>query len=279
MKASIIAATFIAILGSRLLAWDVRTIPLGDHEVGQIGRLGEQYEAECVLDYFYLLTGCAYVTVIDGIAENQSVGLHFNMGDSVAWYPPCDTAACLTLDMVDLVFYDVLELPADQSMNVQVYGADTSGEPVGQPLGNCNFSPLYTDTASFTTTGVDFTNGGAELGLDLSGCGGDFVVILTWKNPTGHPALVLDNISTCVDSCPVNAVCCQMGSGYYVYPRLTTHTYDFGFEGAWSRQDSFPDPGGAGTYGYLEALWTCRFCRTSSATRPASWGAIKALYR
>jgi hypothetical protein len=232
-----------------------------------------------VLDYFYLLDGCAYVTVVDGIGENESVGLHFNMSDSVAWYPPCDTAACLTLDVVELVFYEVLPMESDQTMNVKVYGADAVGEPVGQLLGNRSFRPLPTDTVPFGTSIIDFTNGGAELGLDLSGCGGTFVVILTWKNSTGHPALVLDNVSTCVDSCPANAACCEMGAGPYVYPRQTTHTYDFGSEGSWSRQDSFPDPGGAGAYGYLEALWTCRFCSISAATRPTSWGGIKALYR
>jgi hypothetical protein len=105
------------------------------------------------------------------------------------------------------------------------------------------------------------------------------VVILTWKNTTSHPGLVLDNVSTCVDSCAVDAACCQMGTPPYVYPRLSTHTYDLGFEGAWGKQDSFADPGGAGAYGYLEALWTCRFCDISSAAQPTSWGAIKALYR
>lgn len=253
----------------------MRVIPVADRGLSKL----EQYSASCALDYDYLIDGCAYVTVIDGLSEDQSIGLHFNMSDSVPWYLPCDTAACLTLDAVELVLCDVLPAPSDQSMNLKICGADGSGQPVGQVLGNRSFSPLPADTIPFTTSVIDLTNGGQQMGLDLSGCGGEFVVILTWKNSTGHPGLVLDNVSTCVDSCAVESACCQMGTAPYVYPRGTTHTYDLGFEGAWGKQDSFPDPGGAGTYGYLEALWTCRFCDTSAATLPTSWGAIKALYQ
>lgn len=232
MKTAAFCGIFIWISACEGHGWDMRVIPLADRGVSKL----EQYSASCALDYYYLVDGCAYVTVIAGLSE-------------------------------------------DQSMNVKICGADGSGEPVGQVLGNRSFSPLPADTIPFTTSVMDFTGGGQQMGFDLSGCRGEFVVILTWKNTTGHPGLVLDNVSTCVDSCAVEAACCQMGTAPYIYPGVTTHTYDLGFEGAWGKQDSFRDPGSAGTYGYLEALWTCRFCHTSAATLPTSWGAIKALYQ
>jgi hypothetical protein len=144
---------FILILACESQGWDMRVIPLADSEVSRLG----EYSASCVLDYYYLVDGCAYVTVIDGLSEDQSIGLHFNMTDSVAWYPPCDTAACLTLDAVELVLYDVLAAPSNQSMNVSVYEADASGEPVGQMLGNRSFNPIPTGTIPFTTSVIDFT--------------------------------------------------------------------------------------------------------------------------
>jgi hypothetical protein len=231
------------------------------------------------LSYYYFIGDCAYVTVFENIEENKSMGMHFNMQDTVAWHEPCDTSACMTLDVIDLTFYDVLAPPSDQGLNVKVYGADALGEPVGPLLGNRAFTPLFTDTAAFTITSIDFTNSGQEPGLDLSGSGGSFVVLVTWKNSTGHPSLVLDDVCTCVDSCAVNPACCAMGIAPYIYPRLKTHTYDYGFEWAWSKQDSFCDLCGCVGFGYLEALWTCNFCTESAATKPTTWGTIKALYR
>jgi hypothetical protein len=200
------------------------------------------------------------------------------MLDTVFSYPACDTSECLTLDVIELTFYDVLAPPADQEMNVKVFGSGASGEPVGDLLGNLDFTPSYAESAVFTSVEIDFTNGAVEPGLDLSGCDGCFVVLLTWRNPTGHPALVLDNVSTCVDSCSANAACCQMGDFPYLYPRKI-HTYYYGIEWAWSKQDSIPDPGGCESFGCLEALWTCGFCTKTAATEPTTWGGIKALYR
>lgn len=232
----------------------------------------------CMLSYYYLLDGCPYVTVLEDIQNDESFGMHFNMADSVYWYAQCDTAACLTLDIIDLVFFDVLAPPADQSMNIKVVGADPDGEPSGDLLGNRDFEPSYAEPGGFTSVEIDFTNGGTEKGLDLSGCGGNFVVVLTWKNDSGHPGLVLDNISTCVDSCPVEPGCCEMGLHPYLYPRAT-HTYYYGTEWAWSKQDSVCDIGGCESFGCLEALWTCGFCMESSATESATWGGIKAMYK
>jgi hypothetical protein len=234
--------------------------------------------ASCLQSHYYLLQDCPYVTALDSVDYNESFGVHFNMLDTVYWHEPCDTSECLTLDAIELVFYDVLAPPADQSMNVKVFGADSEGEPVGGLLGNRDFEPSYVESAGFSSVEIDFTNGAIEPGLDLSGCEGCFVVLLTWKNSTGHPALVLDNVSTCVDSCSVDAACCEMGSYPYIYPRKI-HTYYYGTEWAWSKQDSICDPGDCHTYGYLEALWTCGFCTKSTATEPATWGGIKAMYR
>jgi hypothetical protein len=240
------------------------------------GRLAS--DASCMQSHYYLLQGCPYVTVLEGVEADGCFGVCFSMLDTVYWHPPCDTTKCLTLDVIELVLYDVLAPPADQSMNVKVLGADCEGEPIGGLLGNLDFTPSYADSAAFTSVEVDFTNGGGEPGLDLSGCGGRFVVILTWKNPTGHPALVLDNIGTCVDSCGVNSACCAMGTYPYIYPRKI-HTYCYGTEWAWSKQDSIPDLGGCETYGCLEAFWTCGFCTKTTATEPTTWGSIKALYQ
>jgi hypothetical protein len=240
------------------------------------GHLG--LDVSCLQHHYYLLQNCQYVTVLHGVEADESFGVCFSMMDTVYWYPPCDTSKCLALDVIELVLYDVLAPPADQAMNVKVLGADSEGEPAGGLLGNLDFTPTFEESAAFASIEVDFTNGGMEPGLDLSGCGGRFVVILTWKNSTGHPALVLDNISTCVDSCAVDPACCQMGTYPYVYPRHI-HTYYYGSEWVWSKQDSISDLGGGGTYGYLEALWTCGFCVKSTATKPITWGGIKAFYR
>ena len=143
--------------------------------------------------YYYLIDGCSYASVVGDIEQDETFGVHFNMTDAVPWHQACDTAACLTLDTVDLVFYDVS--PAN-AMNVRIYGADADGEPAGELLGNRDFTPAYTAPEVFATVVVDFTNGGTVEGLDLSSCRGNFVVLVTWKNSTGHPLLVLDNIST-----------------------------------------------------------------------------------
>jgi hypothetical protein len=249
------------------------------------GYLGELHPfhldlgVSCVLGYYYLLEGCGYVTVMEGIEQGEAFGVHFRMTDSIPWDAGCDTNACMTLDAVGLVLYDALAPPADQSMNIKIYGADAGGNPSGSLLGNRDFEVEYSDTAAFTSVEIDFTNGGVEPGLDVSGCCGDFIVLLTWKNSTGHPCLVLDNMGTCVDSCSADPACCEMGNYPYVYPRLWTHTYYYGSEWAWSKQDSFCDLGGCGTYGYLEALWECGFCTKSTATEPTTWGGIKAIYR
>jgi len=235
--------------------------------------------ADCVVGAYYLLDACAFATVVEGIGENETFGVCFSMTEPSDLHSPCDTAACLRLDIVELVFYDVLAPPADQSMNIKVYAADAAGNPVGGLLGNRDFEPTCTDTATFTSVEIDFTNGGTEPGLDLSGSSGCFVALLTWMNPTGHPCLALDNISSCVAECGSTPACCEMGTAPYVYPRPRTHTYYYGTVGTWAKQDSICDPGGCETYGHLEAMWDCGFCIMGAATEPTTWGAIKATYR
>jgi hypothetical protein len=279
MKTLLVLALCLALAASACLGFTMRAIPLAPGDVEQMRDLGSSTLPTCELSYYYLLSGCAYVTVVEDIDENASLGMHFSMADTVPWYDACDTTACLTLDVIDLTFYDVLAPPADQGLNIKIYGADASGEPFGPILGNRDFEPLYTDTAALTVTAIDFTNNGAGPGLDLSGCSGDFVVLVTWKNSTGHPSLVLDDICTCVDSCAVNVTCCEMGTAPYVYPRFAIHTFDYGTEWAWSKQDSFCDICGCLEFGYLEALWICGFCTQSAGTEPATWSTIKALYR
>lgn len=235
--------------------------------------------ADCVVGTYYMLDECGYACVVEGIGANQTFGVCFSMTEPNPLHSSCDTAACLRLDMVELVFYDVLSPPADQNMNLKVFAADAQGNPVGDLLGNRDFVPAYLDTAAFTSVQIDFTNGGSEPGLDLSGCGGCFVALLTWKNPTGHPCLALDNIGSCVAACGTNSACCEMGTPPYVYPRNRTHTYYYGAEGSWAKQDSICDPGGCEAYGHLEAIWSCGFCVVGAATQPTTWGAIKATYR
>jgi hypothetical protein len=279
MRTVLALGVCIALLASPGLASRMRTIPLTASDIEQIRDSGRNTLPSCALRYYYLIPGCGYVTVVEDIGENLSLGMHFSMADTVEWYDPCDTTACMTLDVIDLTFYDVLAPPEDQGLNVKVYGADPLGEPTGMLLGNRDFEPLFVDTAAVTVTAIDFTNDGAEPGLDVSGCGGDFIVLVTWKNPTGHPSLVLDDVCTCVDSCAVNGACCAMGVAPYLYPRLWTHTYHYGTEWLWAKQDSFCGPCDCGTYGYLEALWTCAFCTQSAAATPTTWSTIKALYR
>jgi hypothetical protein len=269
----------VGLLGRPVLAHTAKTIPVGRADIGNLMDSRSNPAVQCGLSYYYLIEDCAYVTVVEGIAENETYGLHFDMTDVVAWHEPCDTAACLTLDTVGLVFFDVLASPENQAMNVSIYASDSGGEPVGQPIGNRDFTPIYTAPQVFTTVVIDFTNAGMVDGLDLSGCRGNFLVMLTWKNSTGHPLLVLDNVSECVTNCPDVAACCQMGFDPYLYPRRDARTCYYGTQGAWSKQDPVADPGGAATFGYLDALWTASFCKWSAATLPTTWGAVKSLYR
>ena len=235
--------------------------------------------ADCVMGSYYMLDGCGFATVVEGIGENETFGVCFSMSEPDGFHEPCDTLACMRLDIVEIVLYDVLAPPADQSMNLKIYSVGPDGEPAGELLGNRDFEPAYVDTAVFTSVEIDFTNGGMEPGLDLSGCSGCFVALLTWKNSTGHPCLALDNISSCVDECGTSPECCEMGAAPYVYPRPRTHTYFYGSEGAWARQDSICDPQGCGAYGCLEAIWDCGFCTSGTATEATTWGGIKANYR
>jgi hypothetical protein len=259
-------------------AWGAGPLRIEPGSLADLDPARMEASVSCMQSHFYLLDGCPYVTVLEGIDADETFGVHFDMLDSVYWHAPCDTSACLTLDIIELVLYDVLPPPADQGMNVKVLGADLDGEPSGDLLGNRDFEPSYMEPGGFTSVEIDFTNGGMEQGLDLSGCAGSFLVLLTWKNTSGHPGLVLDNISTCTDSCAVESACCEMGFHPYVYPRVI-HTYYYGTEWAWSKQDSICDVGGCGTFGCLEALWTCGFCTKSAATEPATWGGIKAMYK
>jgi hypothetical protein len=278
MRTAVIVAVVLGLGWGTGLAHTARSVPVGPDDLATLLEARTNLEVQCVLSYYYLLEGCPYVTVLDGIGENETYGVHFNMTDVVAWHPPCDTAACLTLDTIELVLYDVLASPAND-MNIRIYGADADGRPVGDLLGNRDFTPLFTQPGEFTTVVIDFTNAGAVDGLDLSPCRGNFVALLTWKNPSGHPLLVLDNISTPVTNCPGTEACCDMGAVPYVYPRPATRTYFYGTEFAWAKQDSIADSGGEATYGYLEAFWSAAFCKWSAATVPTTWGSIKAMYR
>jgi hypothetical protein len=252
-------------------AWDLEPRPASPRLLGDIDPARLVSGASCTQHRYYLLEDCAYVTVLGGVAEGTSFGVCFDMLDTLYNDAPCDTSRCLTLDVIGLVFYDVLAPPSNQGMNVKIVGADRDFEPLGDLLGNRDFTPSFAESAAFAAVKIDFTNGGTEPGLDLSGCGGRFIVLLTWENATGYPALVLDNISTCADSCAAEAACCAMGHYPFFFPRRT-HTFYYGTEWAWSKQDSVCDSGGCPGYGPLEALWTCGFCTMSTSTEPASWG-------
>lgn len=279
MKAATIIGLVLLMLPGLALGWKSGTIEVRRGVTGDITPSLLGSGADCVVGTYYLLEECGFATVVEGIGENETFGVCFSMTEANALHSPCDTTACLRLDIVELVFYDILAPPANQNMNIKIYAADPDGNPVGGLLGNRDFEPAYVDTATFTSVEIDFTNGGTEPGLDLSGCSGCFVGLLTWKNSTGHPCLALDNISSCVGACGSSPECCEMGTFPYVYPRPRTHTYYYGAEGVWAKQDSICDPGDCGTYGCLEAIWDCGFCITGAATEPTTWGAIKATYR
>jgi len=278
MKAFAALSVLVFLMVSQAGGYTVRSVAMTAQDIGSLMDFRETLAVQCMLSYYYLLTDCAFVTVVEGIEENNTFGMHFNMTDTVPFYAACDTAACLTLDQIEIVLYDVLAPPSSQAMNVRVYGSDATGEPSGALLGNRDFTPASAPGA-FTTVVIDFTNGGAVGGLDLSSSRGNFVILLTWTNSTGRPSLVLDNVSTCVGQCPTNPACCQMGAYPYIYPRTTTHTYYYGIAPAFAVTDSIPDPSGAATYGYLEGFWKSDFCKTSAATVPTTWGSIKAIYR
>jgi hypothetical protein len=260
----------------------MRAHALSGRDLAEINGMHTAATPACTLRYYYLIDGCALVCIAGGIQEHQGVGTCFNMTGAVQWHSPCDTSACLTLDVIKIVLYDALPPPADQSMNLRIYPTDESGAIGGPELANVDFEAPYA-MGGFSTTLIDFTNEGEVPGVDMSGCGGHCVALLTWKNSSGHPSLVLDVVSASVDSCGTNAACCAMGIAPYAYPRTVTHTYDYGHG---------PEPGepvpicdaaeGGGVcpiYGYVEALWEAYFCATSASVRPVTWGAVKALYR
>jgi hypothetical protein len=263
--------------------WETRTIRMSSSDLAGIAGVGLASAPSCTLSYYYLIQYCALVSAVTSVEENQTVGVRFNMAESVAWHSPCDTDACLTLDAIKIVLYDVLPSPNDQSMNLQVYATDELGQILGDALGNVDFSPAYAGEGAFPATLIDFTNEGAVPGLDLSGCGGHFVALLTWKNATGYPGLVLDVVSACVEACGTNPACCQMGSEDYPYPRTIAHTYDYGYTVEPGEPTPICDPGDSGqacpTYGYVEAVWDAYFCATSASLRSITWGAVKALYK
>ena len=105
-------------------SWDLKDTEMTARGLRSLipGRLGS--DVSCLQSHYYLLPGCEYVTVLEGVEADECLGTYFSMLDTVYWYSPCDTAKCLTLDVVEVVFYDVLAPPADQSMNLKVIGAD-----------------------------------------------------------------------------------------------------------------------------------------------------------
>lgn len=259
-------------------AWEARRVRV---EQSDLYIFNDDYShtiSACQLRYYYFIEDCAYVTVL-GLDIDQTIGVHFNMADRIPWLNPCDTSSCLTLDQLDIFLYDVLPPPNSQQMNVKIYEADEDGEPTGDLIANVNFEPNYTGSQRLVKCILDFTDNQSRLGIDLSGCRGNFVVLLTWKNTTNHPLLVLDNISECVDSCSTNPACCQMGTYPFIYPRSSIHTYYYGSDGGWQKLGGICDEGGCGTYGYLEAFWECHFCIFSPSTEPDTWGSLKGMYR
>lgn len=263
------------------LAWETRTHSVTGADLAVIRGASLSIVPTCTLSYYYLIDGCGLVTIASGIEENQAVGVDFDMSDVVSRYSPCDTNACLTLDAIKIVLYDVLPPPADQTLNLRVYAGDGSGQIGGALLGNVDFEPPYSG-GSFSTSLIDFTNGGVATGLDLSSSGGRCLAVLTWKNATGHPGIVFDIVSACVDSCGTNPACCAMGVSPYTYPRAATRTYDYGYGVEPGEPERICDPAEGETcpvYGYVEAVWETFYCSTSASVKPATWGAVKALYR
>lgn len=283
MKALAMLLALILVLAAASWGWETRTLRMGGSDLAGIGDAHLASIPACTLSYYYMIDGCALVSIVSGVEENQTMGVRFEMAEAVAWHSPCDTNACLTLDAIKIVLYDVLPAPNDQSMNLKVYATGEFGQILGDALGNVDFSPAYTGGGTFSATLVDFTNEGIVPGLDLSGCGGHCVALLTWKNSTGHPGLVLDVVSACVDSCGTDAACCAMGSAPYTYPRSTAHTYDYGYGAEPEEPMPICDPAEAGqlcpTYGYVEAVWEAYFCAISASVEATTWGTIKALYK
>ena len=283
MKVPTLFVVLLLLASAPAPGWESKTLRMSDSELAEIKRAGPAGSPACTMGYYYLIDDCALVSVVSGVEEKQTVGVCLDMVEATAWHTPCDTNACLTLDVIKIVLYDVLAPPADQTMNLKVYAAGESGQVEGDMLGNLDFSPAYGGESAFTSTLIDFTNEGTVPGLDLSGCAGRCVVLLTWENDTGHPGLVLDIVSACVDSCGANAACCAMGVPPYIYPRGTVHTYDYGHTAEPGEPGPICDPAEGGgtcpTYGYLEAVWNAYFCTTSTSVEATTWGSIKTLYR
>ena len=277
---TLLALTLVAAAPSS--GWETRTLRISGADLAGIRGADLAAAPACTLSHYYIIDGCGLVSIASAVDENQTVGVCFNMADVVPRYSPCDTNACLTLDAIKIVLYDVLPPPADQGLNLRIYAAGESGQIEGPVLGNLDFEPAYSG-GGFSTSLIDFTNSGEVTGLDLSGAGGHCVALLTWKNTTGHPSLVLDIVSACVDSCGTNPACCAMGISPYTYPRADTHTYDYGQGMEPENPVRICDPAESGEvcpiYGYVEAVWEAYFCSTSAAVKPVTWGAVKALYR
>lgn len=282
LRLVLILLVLILVAAAPSSGWETSTLRISGADLAGIRGADLAAAPACTLSYYYIIDGCGLVSIASGVEENQTVGVCFNMADVVPWYSPCDTNACLTLDAIKIVLYDVLPPPADQWLNLKIYAAGESGQIEGPVLGNLDFEPAYSG-GGFSTSLIDFTNSGEVTGLDISDSGGHCVALLTWKNATGHPALVLDVVSACVDSCGTTPACCAMGISPYTYPRAGTHTYDYGHGVEPEEPVRICDPAEGDepcpTYGYVEAVWGAYFCSTSASVRPTTWGAIKALYR
>lgn len=272
----------ILVSGSAAWGWETRTHALSGSDLAEIAGACLAVTPACTLRHYYLIDGCGLVSIAGGLEENQNVGVRFDMAETIEWHSPCDTNACLTLDGIKIVLYDALPPPENQAMNLKIFATDESGTIEGSELGNVDFEPPYA-MGGFSTILIDFTNEGAVPGLDVSGCGGRCLALLTWKSSTGHPGLVMDVVSACVDSCGTNAACCAMGVAPYTYPRTSSHTFDYGVGLEPGDPEPVCDPGEGGAtcpvYGYVEALWEAYFCSTSASVKPVTWGAVKALYR
>ena len=135
MKVAVIVGAVLLVLTGLAAGWETGSVSVKRGVMDDIGPSSMDAGASCIVSTYYLLDACGYATVVEGVGADETFGVRFSMTEANPFHSACDTSACMRLDIVELVFYDVLAPPADQSMNMKVYGADSDGNMAGGLLG------------------------------------------------------------------------------------------------------------------------------------------------
>jgi hypothetical protein len=245
-----------------------------------------------VLQYYYEIPCPVYswFWAYSGPITPEKVGVFYEIGDlSTGGFDVCDPANCHSLEMIrilDFAGYGTV-YPGLFTIEMDVYCSDEHGCPVSPSLW----------TSGPWETHFKWNYIPVEPPLCLTSCVADpgpppagprLLVIATHTGSCGfYPAWGFDNIGTAVaQECNMHDIGCLPA----LYPRpytshyATIHSGYYGVDFEYCPPLWFPD--GVDTtrdgtqYGYIEFAWRIYLsCSGPTASEPATWGTIKALYR